>query len=190
MNIKQAFIVLIVCIFTLLINYGYLNNYKVDVTKEQISEKETIIEEDTIEEIKTTNTESIEFEYSEEKIINNSKEVVKPETSNNNNQKNITNTEPKENNHNVEIKEEIINEPITNNDNNEVDISNFMYSIHKGVIDYSSLESCASRGKEIAMNNIIDVLYFNCVEVNSKGNTILGYYLDIVCETGNCSKYK
>lgn len=52
------------------------------------------------------------------------------------------------------------------------------------------MSSCVSKGEEIALSNTIDVLYFNCTDVRSKTDTILGYYLDIVCESGNCDKYK
>lgn len=187
MNIKQALIILTICIFTSSLTYNSFKNEKFEVDKEQILEEIKEIKEDKIEEV-ISETEITDDK--KEPIIKETFEVIKPETKNAITDNIIPKEEHKESNSNTEIKEETITKPIINNASNEVDTNNFMYVIHKGIIDFNSSDVCASHGKEIAMNNIIDVLYFNCIEVNSKGNTVLGYYLDIVCESGNCNKYK
>ena len=46
-------------------------------------------------------------------------------------------------------------------------------------------------GEDIAFIDVVDIQYFRCYEVMSKANTIMGYYLNIFCENGNCnSRYK
>ena len=87
-----------------------------------------------------------------------------------------------------------------------VDTTNYLYSTHKGVVEFSSNAKCTLAGNDITdieldktiaynkehIDNQIqpDINYFRCVEVMSKGNTIMGYYLKIFCESGNCNNYK
>ena len=65
-----------------------------------------------------------------------------------------------------------------------------MYSIHQGRIDCDTKEQCLAIGTEIAFIDTVDIRYFNCIEVKSTTNKTLGYYLDIVCYSGNCERYK
>lgn len=87
-----------------------------------------------------------------------------------------------------------------------VDTTNYLYSTHKGIIEFSSNAKCTLAGNDITdleldktieynknhIDNQIqpDINYFRCVEVMSKGNTVMGYYLKIFCESGNCNNYK
>lgn len=70
------------------------------------------------------------------------------------------------------------------------DPNNFYYSIHKGNIDYKNMEECLNNSQELGWKYPIDILYCNCIEVVDSESTVLGIYLDIHCESGNCKKYK
>lgn len=71
-----------------------------------------------------------------------------------------------------------------------VDTNSFFYSIHNGNIDTSSQDKCLSAGEEIAYLDTVDINYYRCYEVTSTTGKILGYYLNIFCNSGNCNRYK
>lgn len=71
-----------------------------------------------------------------------------------------------------------------------VDTNSFFYSIHQGKIEMSSQNNCLSAGSEIAFIDTVDINYYRCYEVTSTTGKILGYYLNIFCESGNCNRYK
>lgn len=69
--------------------------------------------------------------------------------------------------------------------------NDFFYSITGGNVEFSTNAGCMKAGEDIAFIDVVDVQYFRCYEVMSKANTIMGYYLNIFCENGNCnSRYK
>ena len=69
--------------------------------------------------------------------------------------------------------------------------NDFFYSITGGNVEFSTNAGCMKAGEDIAFIDVVDVHYFRCYEVTSKANTIMGYYLNIFCENGNCnSRYK
>ncbi len=69
--------------------------------------------------------------------------------------------------------------------------NDFFYSITGGNVEFSTNADCMKAGEDIAFIDVVDVQYFRCYEVTSKVNTIMGYYLNIFCENGNCnSRYK
>ena len=69
--------------------------------------------------------------------------------------------------------------------------NDFFYSITGGNAEFSTNAGCMKAGEDIAFIDVVDVQYFRCYEVMSKANTIMGYYLNIFCENGNCnSRYK
>lgn len=70
------------------------------------------------------------------------------------------------------------------------DPNNFYYSIHKGNVDYKNMEECLNDSQQLGWEYPIDILYCNCIEVVDSESTVLGIYLDIHCESGNCNKYK
>ena len=72
----------------------------------------------------------------------------------------------------------------------KVDTNSFFYSIHQGRIEMSNKDNCLSAGEEIAFIDTIDINYYRCYEVTSIEGKVLGYYLNIFCESGNCDKYK
>lgn len=71
-----------------------------------------------------------------------------------------------------------------------VDTNSFFYSIHNGNIDTSSQDKCLSAGEEIAYLDTVDINYYRCYEVTSTTGKILGYYLNIFCNSDNCNRYK
>lgn len=71
-----------------------------------------------------------------------------------------------------------------------VDTNSFFYSIHQGNIDTYSQNNCLSAGNEIAFLDTVDINYYRCYEVTSTTGKVLGYYLNIFCESGNCNRYK
>lgn len=69
--------------------------------------------------------------------------------------------------------------------------NDFFYSITGGNVEFSTNAGCMKAGEDIAFIDVVDIQYFRCYEVMSKANTIMGYYLNIFCENGNCnSRYK
>ena len=69
--------------------------------------------------------------------------------------------------------------------------NDFFYSITGGNVEFSTNAGCMKAGEDIAFIDVVDIQYFRCYEVTSKANTIMGYYLNIFCENGNCnSRYK
>ena len=69
--------------------------------------------------------------------------------------------------------------------------NDFFYSITGGNVEFSTNAGRMKAGEDIAFIDVVDVHYFRCYEVTSKANTIMGYYLNIFCENGNCnSRYK
>lgn len=79
------------------------------------------------------------------------------------------------------------------------------YGIHKGIIEFSTNAGCEKAGNDIVdieLNQVIaynaennnsksvDIRYFACYQVTSQANTIMGYYLNIYCESVNCNRYK
>lgn len=78
----------------------------------------------------------------------------------------------------------------SNNDSKEVDTNSFYYSIHRGTINTKTQSGCLGAGEEIAFIDTVDINYFRCYEVTAKDGSILGYYLNIFCNSDNCNRYK
>lgn len=88
-----------------------------------------------------------------------------------------------------EKKEESIKQPEVVRDD-LVDTNSFFYSIHKGKIEMSSQDKCLSAGEQIAFIDTVDINYYRCYEVTSTTGKVLGYYLNIFCNSDNCNRYK
>lgn len=88
-----------------------------------------------------------------------------------------------------EKKEEPIKQPEVVRDD-IVDTNSFFYSIHKGKIEMSSQDKCLSAGEQIAFIDTVDINYYRCYEVTSTTGKVLGYYLNIFCNSDNCNRYK
>ena len=54
----------------------------------------------------------------------------------------------------------------------------------------SSQSKCLSAGEEIAFLDTVDINYYRCYEVTSTTGKVLGYYLNIFCNSDNCNRYK
>lgn len=95
---------------------------------------------------------------------------------------------------NIEVHEEV---PIQENKvvNQYVGVPNpndFYYSYHLGHIDrnYHNLDECYIKASEVALLDTIDINNTTCYEVLDGKGTILGIYMGVNCNSGNCSKYK
>ena len=193
---------------TILVIILSISRNKVELTVNDESEKEIIESNNSIEEEEeildegiTDNNENIESDID---VIHNDD---RPSNKNNQKVNNSSNTnviekqeviktpekkdnveEPKQ-----EIKEE---EPVKEEqpkeevNENIVDTNSFFYSIHHGKIEMSSQSKCLSAGEEIAFIDTVDINYYRCYEVTSTTGKILGYYLNIFCNSDNCNRYK
>lgn len=78
------------------------------------------------------------------------------------------------------------------------DPNSFTYSIHHGNIDFKVVGNnqdevrtkCLMISKKIAFKDTEDIQNTNCIDVMDSENNLLGYYLLIKCNSGNCNKYK
>ena len=71
-----------------------------------------------------------------------------------------------------------------------IDTNSWFYSIHHGKIETSTQSKCLSAGEEIAFIDTVDINYYRCYEVTSSTGKVLGYYLNIFCNSDNCNRYK
>ena len=71
-----------------------------------------------------------------------------------------------------------------------IDTNSWFYSIHHGKIETSTQSKCLSAGEEIAFIDTVDINYYRCYEVTSTTGKVLGYYLNIFCNSDNCNRYK
>lgn len=110
------------------------------------------------------------------------------------NQKNDTNLNTKSNQEETTITQEPKQEEKENTQEDLTKIASqndFYYSITGGKVEFSTNAGCMKAGDDISFIDVVDVQYFRCYEVHSMADTIMGYYLNIFCESGNCnSKYK
>lgn len=146
-------------------------------------------EEVAKEELKKNNTETNTSKKTETK--NNTESNSNTSTSNNSTSTNVVKEEPKQ--------EEVKEEPKQSNESsNNVPAENpkdpnpkdFYYSIHGGVTNTKSQGSCEEAAEEIALIDTVDILNVICYEVHAKDNSLLGYFLDVNCSSGNCNRYK
>ena len=71
-----------------------------------------------------------------------------------------------------------------------IDTNSWFYSIHHGNIETSTQSKCLAAGEEIAFLDTVDINYYRCYEVTSTTGKVLGYYLNIFCNSDNCNRYK
>lgn len=71
-----------------------------------------------------------------------------------------------------------------------IDTNSWFYSIHHGKIETSTQGKCLAAGEEIAFIDTVDINYYRCYEVTSTTGKVLGYYLNIFCNSDNCNRYK
>ena len=209
-GICALLLVLLLIITGISLSIWHFHSYKNDtnpidietsVIDDSIEEKttDTTEENDVVNDVSEEKTSEKETTKSTEKSSSNiKKENKSTETkgnSNNNQSSNSTTNQPT-----VEPKQEVQQQttPVVETPkptetvdlSKEVDTNSFFYSIHQGVTDTSTQSNCLSAGEEIAFLDTVDINYYRCYEVTSKANTIMGYYLNIFCESGNCNRYK
>ena len=168
-----------------------------DENKNEIIESNNSIEEEEeiLDESITDNDESIKSDsnviHSNDLPTNKNNKKV-----NNSSNTNVINKQEKVDVEKEEIEEpqqeEIKEDPKPKEDVRDdiVDTNSFFYSIHHGKIEMSSQNKCLSAGEEIAVLDTVDINYYRCYEVTSTTGKILGYYLNIFCNSDNCNRYK
>ena len=193
-------------LFFILLNNGNKNKITMnDENKNELIESDNSIkeEEEILDESITDISENIESDSS---VIHND-----DVSSNKNNKKvnNSSNTNVVKKQEKVEVKpeesikvEESKQEEVKEEKQEEipkpkeevrddiVDTNSFFYSIHHGKIEMSSQSKCLSAGEEIAFLDTVDINYYRCYEVTSTTGKVLGYYLNIFCNSDNCNRYK
>lgn len=91
-----------------------------------------------------------------------------------------------------EIKEEVQENKVTNSYIGVPNPNDFYYSFHHGHIDknYSTLDACYQKASDVALIDTIDIINTTCYEVLDGQGTILGIYMGVKCNSGNCERYK
>jgi hypothetical protein len=108
---------------------------------------------------------------------------------NNTNENNVENNSINENNNQNISEQNSTNTDIEVSDD-IIDTNSWFYSIHQGNIEMSTQDKCLSAGNEIAFIDTVDINYYRCYEVTSTTGKVLGYYLNIFCNSDNCNRYK
>ena len=193
-------------LFFILLNNGNKNKITMnDENKNELIESNNSIkeEEEILDESITDISENIESDSS---VIHNN-DV--PSNKNNKKVNNSSNTNVVKKQEKVEVKpeepikveepkqeevkeekQEEIPKPKEEVRDDIVDTNSFFYSIHHGKIEMSSQSKCLSAGEEIAFLDTVDINYYRCYEVTSTTGKVLGYYLNIFCNSDNCNRYK
>lgn len=217
---KNLLIILIILGFSGLFLFHKLNNFSNNVNKsEDKVNSKTDYNITDVEKLSDYDNEKLEEKISPDtkaEIVkennnekNNSKKekqkITSKKVKNNNSSNNQTSNNNNQSKNDIQIntkKEEtpVQNSNIPTNDKVEekhkedltkvVDKENFFYSIHKGKVEFNKMDSCVNAGMDIAYLDVVDINYYRCYEVLSKGGTTMGYYLNIFCNSGNCDKYK
>ena len=159
----------------------------------EINEIDNNIIENDSSSISDSNKNDLEsHNTSNSNVVNNKTKTVKEV------KKGSTVSEPKQ-----EIKEEDNNQEVIPEQKEEespkvkeevrddiVDTNSWFYSIHHGKIETSTQSKCLAAGEEIAFLDTVDINYYRCYEVTSTTGKVLGYYLNIFCNSDNCNRYK
>lgn len=78
----------------------------------------------------------------------------------------------------------------TDDDSKKEVVKDPFYSIHHGNIEFKTKQLCENASMELGFLDTVDIKNLGCFEIISKENVILGYYLKVYCESGNCERYK
>lgn len=131
-----------------------------------------------------------------------SKEIIKDNTTNNKSntsKESIIIPEEKKESTNEIVnnvkKEEVVEKTPQIENNKYIGVPNpndFYYSFHNGKIDdaYTTLEGCYNKSIEVNFLDTVDIINSTCYEVLDENNTVLGIYMQVKCNSGNCEKYK
>jgi len=208
LTLSSVILLIGVLLFLLYPKNKYKETINYEVTEEIIEE----IKEDKEDEYITENNEidNNNVENDSSSISNSNKNDLESHNTSNSNvvnnktktvkevKKESTVSEPKQ-----EIKEEDNNKEVIPEQKEEeppkvkeevrddiIDTNSWFYSIHHGKIETSTQSKCLSAGEEIAFIDTVDINYYRCYEVTSTTGKVLGYYLNIFCNSDNCNRYK
>lgn len=169
---------------------------KEEIKKEEIKKNDELqkdVMNEKVDKEVDISKEEIKIPKNEEKQTTSSTTAPKSNVDNN-----TTYQQPKEETPAPIQKEEVKETPVPSS-NNEVksyvgvpDPNNFNYSMHHGIIEYNpnQRQDCINESIEIGFKDTVDITNTFCLEVYDSNNTILGYYLYIKCNSGNCNNYK
>ena len=104
-----------------------------------------------------------------------------------------TNDEVKNDNNTASNNNTSINNSTNNNttsNSKDPDPNDFYYQEHKGVTNTKTKSACKQASEEIAFLDTVDINYCTCYAVPAKDGTILGYFVNVFCNSGNCNRYK
>ena len=208
LTLSSVILLIGVILFLLYPKNKYKETINYEVTEEIIEEIKEDKEDEYITEINEIDNNNVENDSSS--ISNSNKNDLESHNTSNSNvvnnktktvkevKKESTVSEPKK-----EIKEEENDKEIIPEQKEEdppkvkeevrddiIDTNSLFYSIHHGKIETSTQIKCLSAGEEIAFIDTVDINYYRCYEVTSTTGKVLGYYLNIFCNSDNCNRYK
>lgn len=208
LTLSSVILLIGVILFLLYPKNKYKETINYEVTEEIIEEIKEDKEDEYITEINEIDNNNVENDSSS--ISNSNKNDLESHNTSNSNvvnnktkivkevKKESTVSEPKK-----EIKEEENDKEIIPEQKEEeppkvkeevrddiIDTNSWFYSIHHGKIETSTQSKCLSAGEEIAFIDTVDINYYRCYEVTSTTGKVLGYYLNIFCNSDNCNRYK
>ena len=208
LTLSSVILLIGVILFLLYPKNKYKETINYEVTEEIIEEIKEDKEDENITEINEIDNNNVEDDSSS--IYNSNKNDLESHNTSNSNvvnnktktvkevKKESTVSEPKK-----EIKEEENDKEIIPEQKEEdppkvkeevrddiIDTNSWFYSIHHGKIETSTQSKCLSAGEEIAFIDTVDINYYRCYEVTSTTGKVLGYYLNIFCNSDNCNRYK
>lgn len=208
LTLSSVILLIGVILFLLYPKNKYKETINYEVTEEIIEEIKEDKEDEYITEINEIDNNNVENDSSS--ISNSNKNDLESHNTSNSNvvnnktktvkevKKESTVSEPKQ-----EIKEEENNKVVIPEQKEEeppkvkeevrddiIDTNSWFYSIHHGKIETSTQSKCLAAGEEIAFIDTVDINYYRCYEVTSTTGKVLGYYLNIFCNSDNCNRYK
>ncbi len=212
-------IVISLCIVNMLCNNSSKLENNIDKKDKVVNNVKVSKDENELEEIvEDKGEESITEELKEE--VSNTPKTNNNSNSNHKASKNndVPSTTTKNNNENTKTTSQSQTSTTSTSSDNEVkqtqpsvdltkvvSTNDINYGIHKGIVEFSTNAGCEKAGSDIVdieLNQVIaynaennnsksvDIRYPACYQVTSQANTIMGYYLNIYCESGNCNRYK
>lgn len=171
-----------------------------EIKTEEIQESDITTDENIVEEKETDNSDEVKAEEKTETTTKASltKDSSNSKTSTSSNDTSTSSSSSKESSNNTTTsKSEETTETQTKTETTSEssyigvpDPNSPFYVYHRGTIEYSTMEECLKNAEEISFKDTEDILNTTCVDVVDSQGTILGEYLYIKCNSGNCNKYK
>jgi hypothetical protein len=153
---------------------------------ESVEEEESKTNEDVVEEVKETSKNQPTTKSNSSSTSNDLSPISKSNSTSNDSVSTSSNEKSVQTKEEEQTEEkEVVNQYIGVPNPND-----FYYSFHHGVIEYSSMEKCLEAADVIGYKDTVDILNILCIDVVDSQGTVLGEYLYINCQSGNCNKYK